>query len=193
MTQAHDYSAFDDQPASSDKLAQLQQLAKDHRAAQLEVIKCETALLAADKKLRDYAENLIPSAMEDLSLKSFTTDTGIVISIKEQINASIPDELKPRAFIWLRENNHGALIKHEIKMDFSMGEDEKAVDLMKRLTDEGYAPEEKESVHASTLKAFVTEMLTKGEDLPDAISVHRRNVADMKIPGVANVARIFKK
>lgn len=180
--QTYDYGDDTETPASSDKLAQLNKLAVGQNEARIAVAAAEADLAAKQKTLRDYEENLIPSIMSDLKLKDFTTLDGMKIVIEDKIRASITDELKPRAFIWLRENGHAALIKHKLEVDFSMGEDALATEWFQKMEGAGLNPEEKESVHPSTLVSFVREMLTEGKDIPDSINVFRQDVAKVTLP-----------
>lgn len=183
--QTFDYGEDDSAPASSDKLGQLNKLAVDHRDAEIAVAEAEATLKAKQKTLRDYEENLIPSIMAELQLKNFTTKDGMVVDIENRVRASIPEDMRPRAHIWLRENGHAALIKHKLEVDFSMGEDELAAEWLKKLQDAGLDPDEKESVHTSTLVSFVKECLTKGINLPDEFVIFQQNVAKVTLPKVS--------
>jgi hypothetical protein len=82
-------------------------------------------------------------------------------------NAKIPDEKRQDAFQWLEEQGHGDLVKSVINIIFGMQEHEKRLAVMKLLSDNGIEFYNNESVHASTLKAFVKREIQAGHIVPD--------------------------
>jgi hypothetical protein len=78
---------------------------------------------------------------------------------------------REKFYKWLRENNFGSLIRTEVVAQFGMGEDKKAVALTLSLLKRKYDVIQKQSVHPSTLKAFVKEQLEKehGITLPSVL------------------------
>ena len=67
------------------------------------------------------------------------------------------------AHAWLRQQGHGDIIKNQVSVSFGKGEDETALETMTLLEQEGLFPAQKESVHPSTLKAFVRERIESGD------------------------------
>ena len=69
----------------------------------------------------------------------------------------------------MREHNYGDLIKREIKTNFGKGEDERANEVVKKLTELGIQVTDKASVHHSTLNGFAREQFEAGKPLPTEI------------------------
>lgn len=180
-----EYLAMDLDADIEDRSAKLIEMAHEQIAAESQVAKCETVLEDAKKKLQQIAETNIPELMQELTLDEFKLNNGLVIEVDEKIQASIPAATKNKSFDWLRENNHGKLLKHVISFSFSKGEDDKAEQLKKLVGDdeEDFEYDDNTTVHASTLKSFVKEKLKKGEELPaDLFSVHRQRVSKITTP-----------
>lgn len=170
-------------PEAAVSLAELQKLAELQAEAEAKVKRIEAELSAAQKVLSDLAERQVPELMDSIGIEEFTTRTGLKISIKEVIRASIPKANEVRAFAWLRANGSGALIKRNIVASFGMGEDDQAdhlLDIMQEEHIEGVS--DKQSVHPSTLSSFVTKRLEAGEELPiELFGVHRQRFAQVKL------------
>lgn len=147
-------------------LSQLQHLAEQQAAAEKELADAEALVTKAKEKLNNISERLLPEAMERCGLSEFTSATGLKIRIKEDIRASIPKAREALAHQWLRDNGFGSLIKRVVSISFGRGEDEKADDLHKLLEERALEADDKTSVHVMTLKAFVTEQLEQGKDIP---------------------------
>jgi hypothetical protein len=140
----------------------------------------EAELKEAKEIYRQITENDIPEAMEALGLTEFSLKDGRTIRLEQRVHASIPKGRESVAFKWLRDNNYDSIIKREINFRFGKGDDGVAsqlVDLIKQAL--SVVPDhDKESVHHSTLKAFVRELLEDGVQLPEeAFGILRRTVA----------------
>lgn len=121
------------------------------------------------KKLRKVQEEDLPNAMAEAGVLEFALSTGEKITVKPDIYPTIPKPKTLLAYNWLREHGHGSIIKNNVTVQFGKGEDDKATYLLNQLTDGGYRPVQKESVHPGTLKSFVKEQMADPEtpDLPD--------------------------
>jgi hypothetical protein len=144
------------------KLSAISEAAAALIIAQSEVAQIEESLKAAKERVRNIEEGTLPEAMGALGMKDFTLANGDKISVREIVAAQISDANQPSAFAWLREHGKDSLIKRVIALSFGKGEDKIADALLEKLTEE--FPDtpvvNKESVHAATLKSFVTERLT---------------------------------
>jgi hypothetical protein len=176
---SHDYSEYA-KPQSEDALARLSRLADQQLEAQRDLATAEADVKRAKKALADVAEVAIPELMEELGIEDFTTTSGVKISVKEKVRASIIAAQKAAAFRWLRENGHEALIKRKIEVQFGMGEDAQAQEALAALGD--LPVKDDSSVHAQTLAKFVRELLAEGKDVPEEMfSVHKQRVSNIKI------------
>lgn len=138
-----------------------QQLALENRVAEL-----EEELKRTKRDLDTVSGEVLPAALQEFGLTELTMSDGSKVSVQSVISASISKERQSDAHDWLRENGHGDLIKNTVSLTFGRGEDEKARDLVRELAAEGFDPEQKESVHPSTLKAFVKEQVERGSGIP---------------------------
>jgi vesicle coat complex subunit len=121
----------------------------------------------------------IPALMEEMGQTKGTWN-GVEVKLVQKIDARITEANKEAAFAWLRNNGHDGIIKNDVTMSFSKGEDNLAGDVIGLLRDKGFDPVQKTSVHASTLKSFIKDGLEKGISLDlDLLGGYVRNVASI--------------
>lgn len=178
-----DYSEYNE-PTSTDKLAELSALATKLAEAETVVVTKERELAAAQEVVREMSEKTIPEAMDALEMSTFTTRGGLSISIKEAIRASIKDEVKDRAIIWLDDHGYGALVKRKFTVAFGRDEekwaDKFARDLAQRKRQ--LKVDQDKSVHPKTLASFVKEQLEAGAEVPlDLFGVFRQRYAKIEV------------
>lgn len=162
----------------SDTMERLSTLAHDQLAAEAKVEQAELALKQAKEALRAISEDVIPSVMEELGLEDFTTNDGLKIAVPEQIRASITKANEGAAFLWLRDNGHGALIKDMFEV-LAANEDE--ANRIRETVAAFSNSREKPTVHPQTLGKFVREAMEEGIILPDSISVFRQRIAKVVV------------
>lgn len=180
MTADFDYSEYDetvaDPGAGDNSLSALRFWARAQKDAELEVARLTTELSVANERLREISEEKLPELMDELGIPSFSTTDGMKITVREVIRASLgrTDEEKARAIKWLEDNGHGAIVKRTVEIPFMRDQETQAMELRKDLKEKGYPVSFDRRVENSTLRAFVTECLEAGEDIPlDIIKVHR--------------------
>ena len=130
------------------------------------VAELEAELKAKKEELRLTAEQELPDAMQAAGLTQITLSTGEKISVNEFYNAHISKANQEKAYEWLVSNGHEGLIKNEVLMKFGRDESEVVEQTVSALQSRGLSPEVRQSVHPSTLKAFVKEQFTSGNDIP---------------------------
>ena len=135
-------------------------LAKKQLQLARQVATLEEDLKAKKEELRLTSEQELPDAMQSAGLNQIVLSTGEKISINEFYNAHISKANQEVAYQWLVENGHEGLIKNEVLLKFGR-EESTVVDETR-----GLSPEVRQSVHPSTLKAFVKEQFTSGNDIP---------------------------
>lgn len=138
-------------------------------------------LKAEHKKI---SQELIPTAMSEVGMVQFTLSTGVTIKVDPAVYTSITKKNEPEAYKWLRETGNDDIIKNMISVRFGSGEDHLAEQLEAVLREEfGIAYDQKASVHAGTLKAFVREELAQGSDIPhDLFSIFEFKEAKLVKP-----------
>lgn len=183
-----DYSDYQDDPQEKlgdNSLARLQGLAQEQVDCEARVAALEQQLEEAKTALNDVKLKRLPDLMDELEMTEFKTAGGVVISMAEEIRASIPKGREPEAHKWLEDNDNGGLIKRQVTIDFAKSEEAWAkkfmADCAKRKKPLNLAM--KKTVHASTLKAFVKGQLEEGVDIPqDVFGVFRQRFAKVKLP-----------
>lgn len=151
---------------SDSAIRQIANLAKLQQELEQSVLQIEEQLKKANEELRRVQEDLLPHAMLEAGMKSFTLDNGAKITIKDDIAVSIPKDKTYEAYGWLRHNGFGDIIKNTVAVDFGKEQDQDAKKLIDYCREQGFGATNKESVHSSTLKAFIKEQMAQGVDIP---------------------------
>jgi arginine deiminase len=129
------------------------------RAAQWERERVEGELKRINERIRRIETEELPGAMSELGLEKITLEGGDVVSVKDEVSASITESNRAAAHAWLRENALDSIIKRQLTISFGKGEDAAAAEcldtLMERFPDNEVV--DREAVHPGTLKAFVRE------------------------------------
>ncbi len=147
-------------------LSRVSELVRKQIALEKRVEDIEEELKAAKENLRQIAEQDLPNALHEMGMKEVKMEDGSVVSVSNFYNVSIPKDKTEEAFDWLRLNGHGDLVKNVVSATFGRAEDNRAKDLIGKLSDEGYAVAQKQWVEPMTLKAFAKEQVEQGSDIP---------------------------
>ena len=122
----------------------------------------------------------IPELLASMHLDKCTTSSGIEVTLKRDVKASLPGhervEARMGALRWLVDHGHGGVIKNVVTVDLDRGEDARADELVVELRSKGFEPIAKKDVHAQTLGALVRELMTAGTIVPKDLF----NLFDMK-------------
>ena len=132
----------------------------------MEVAELEASFKAKKEELRLTSEQELPDAMQAAGLTQITLSSGEKISINEFYNAHISKANQEKAYEWLVTNGHEGLIKNEVLLKFGREESVVVEETVSALQSRGLSPEVRQSVHPSTLKAFVKEQFISGNDIP---------------------------
>ena len=132
----------------------------------LQVSELEANLKAKKEELRLNSEQELPAAMQAAGLTQITLSTGEKISINEFYKAHISKANQEKAYEWLVSNGHEGLIKNEVLLKFGREETEVVNQTVSALQSRGLSPEVRQSIHPSTLRAFIKEQFTSGNDIP---------------------------
>ena len=126
----------------------------------------QKSLKEAEEEARRLSEEVIPTLMQQAGVSSIKLDNGTSVEVSPYYYAKISEDRKAEAFQWLRENNHGDLIKNNVSVSFGKGEDSNAVKLKSELEAKGLVVDQKQDVHWQTLRGFVKEQIEKNKTLP---------------------------
>lgn len=176
---------------SSRPKATLEEIQK--MGAELEVLRANAADLeshlgSVNKQIARIEEGALPEALLSLGLRDFALTSGARVILSENISCSAAGENREDALSWLRENNHGDLIKNEIRVSFGRDEDAYALKVLSKLAEmRGNkdivcgAIEQTQKVEPQTLKAFIKGLLAEGTPFPaDTFKVRQFNVVKFK-------------
>lgn len=162
-------------------LTELKALAQTLLDFDADVKEVESQLKVKKEKARVLRETTIPNVMDEMELSSITLNTGQKLTISQEVYAKIPADKKKEAHDWLNSNGFGGLIKTTVKATYGKGERKDAVTLTKELHKRGLDVAFDESVHASTLKAFLKEQIRDGNPCPlDIFGARPVSVAKIK-------------
>ena len=163
-------------------------LVKQEEKLRKEALKYSEKLTEVNRSLTKLIELDIPGLMDEVDLKLLKLKSGVTVEIKTDVYVSISGPNKKKAFAWLKKNNFDGIIKNLIVVEMGKGMTKETERIMKALdkttSKMEVFPEQKESVHAATLKAFVKERITESKKFPRSIfGVHEKNVAKIKKGG----------
>ncbi len=150
---------------SNEGLSGVQKLANDIVAAQTRVENLEGDLKAAKQTLLKLTDEDLPSQMAEIGLTNFTLADGSKVDIKETYGARIKKDNEEKAFDWLRSHGEGDIIKNTVTVRFGKEKDNEALALVDELRNKQWEPEQKQEVHAGTLKAWVKGRIEEGKEL----------------------------
>tara|TARA_Y100000114_G_scaffold155927_1_gene181403 strand:+ start:1679 stop:2236 length:558 start_codon:yes stop_codon:yes gene_type:complete len=108
----------------------------------------------------------IPDLMAELKLKTCKLEDGSEVSVGNKYFASMKADKKPECINWLRNNGMGDIVKNEITVRFGRNEDDKARQYIDLARGQKYEPEQKVSVHASTLRLTLEDFQSRGGKIP---------------------------
>jgi len=156
----------EDRTYSADQLTELAALAQAQVRLEDEIAEVEERL-GGLTRARDRLSTIdIPNKMDEIGVQDFMLKTGERITIKRTTMAAIAKVNLDAAVEWLRCNGAGDLIKNIVSIQFGKGEDDRARDLVEKLSLQELWPDQKISVHPQTLSAYVREQLEKGNQIP---------------------------
>ncbi|WP_321471055.1 hypothetical protein [uncultured Paludibaculum sp.] len=151
------------------------------------VKRTEGVLELRKAQLARVAERELPDAIAATGLSEFRLEDGSRVTVVDEYYANIPSAdsedakllvRRQQCFTWMRDNNHADLIKQQLRLTFSRGEDDAAKRVMNGLDKAGIPYTNAEGIHASTLKAFVREQMEAGTGFPaDTFGVCKKRIA----------------
>jgi hypothetical protein len=175
-----DFSGVDTGPPREDHLQMLVTMAQTLREKINAVADAQAELDRLTVDLNQFQLGVLPEAMELAGVATYTLSDGTVLTVRPDVKANISIENRPFAHEWLRLHGHGGVIKEAFNVDVRTLTEEQRTWLRSAITEFGVIPESIESIHASTLKSLVKELLEEGTALPPSISVFQFKKAELK-------------
>lgn len=135
-----------------------------------EIEEDEDALKTKRAELHRVRTSDLPDAMAEIGLSEFKLADGSAVTVGPFVSASVsyenPDRAK--ALSWIVEQGDGAIIKHTVAVPFDRDSDADVARLKALLREHGFDERiaETETVHASTLKAYIKDKVAQGVAVP---------------------------
>ena len=146
-----------------------------------EVLDIEERLKKARKDAMFLSEETIPNLMQEAGVTQLILSNGTSVTVSPFYGARISNDRKEEAFQWLRANNFADLIRNNVGVSFTAGDDAKAQQVLELLKKEGHRPVQKQEVNAMQLKQWAREQIEKGVIVPvDLFSVYVTNRTKLK-------------
>lgn len=169
MQELPDYGEHTAKPKDGEDFSRrLNALVEEARQYEMEVIDAEQKLKDAKSRLRSVVEDALPSMMQDAGMSTFTTlDGQLVLTLKEDIQNSVPADRRNEAWDWLEKHGHGDIIKRNVVAAFGINDSEiaeKCASLIQQTFGRSAAVDRK--VEPSTLKALLRDYIEKGKSIP---------------------------
>ena len=136
------------------------------KSYQDEIADLEEKIKYKKEKADKISSEIIPNMLAEQGLSSLKLADGSSVDVAKAYFCTVKKDEIESAHNWLRENGLGDIIKNEVSISFGKGEDDKAEHMFSLAEQEGYDPEQKQSVPSSTLKALFRERIEAGLDMP---------------------------
>lgn len=150
----------------TDEVKEISEACKKLTSQNEKVEELEKQKKEAEEEQRRLSEEVIPTLMQQAGVSAITLDDGTSVQVSPYYYAKISEANKDDCFKWLRDNNHGDLIKNNLSVSFGKGEDANAVNLKSSLEKQGHVVDQKQDVHWQTLRGFVKEQIEKNKTIP---------------------------
>lgn len=147
-------------------LANIAAMAKRYIDLEDTILKLEQELALKKADLKTLREGSLPLALTEVGMTSFKMNGGISVILKTGHVASISEANRPAAHAWLEKSGNGAIIKHQITIQFGKGEEAWAKKFLRDLSQRKrpLKYERKDTVHPQTLGAFVREKIASARE-----------------------------
>lgn len=181
-----DYSD-DSPPPDEDSMRRLTRLVLEMGQLEMREHDLTQELESVQKQLKSYQENLVPSLMAEIGIKTLETKSGIVVELRDEVRASFPkdEEKRQRAFAYLEQTGDDGLIKREFSVRYGRDSIAWAKQFAQWLEETGVKEhatvEEDWSINHQTLLAYLRRQLRDGADVPlDAFGSFVQSFAKIK-------------
>jgi len=170
MAQVDTIPDYSEVESSSPKTSELEEIGKLIELANVyneEIEELEEKLKEAKAKHRRLIEGDIPEIMNKVKMKKFTTTDGYEVTLKPVVRSNLSEAKKPKAFEWLKENGHEAMIKKMLIISIAPGQEKEMQKLLKMKSMQKFADRKMEGkVNTNSLNAFIKREKEKDAKFP---------------------------
>jgi hypothetical protein len=149
----------------------VKQKARELRDLHLQKVDLENQLAELGKRIQTVERDDLPDLFSQVGISRVDVEAdgnhpAFVAERKTIYTAKIPEEKRLEALQWFETQGHGDLVKSVIDITLGMHEHTRKLAIMKLLSDHGIEYYTSESVHSSTLRAFVKREIQAGHIVP---------------------------
>jgi hypothetical protein len=162
MDEAVEADKFD--TVSTEGASRLSNLIRESMDLDSKIADAEQYLKDLKYKKRKVNEEDIPALMQEMGMDSITVD-GNKVALRQFVHARITEDKREEAFAWIRSVGEGDIIKNDVTVSFSSGQDNLAGAVVDDLRNQGLDPAQKTHVHPQTLKAWVKGRIESGKEI----------------------------
>jgi len=162
MDEAVEANKFD--TVSTEGASRLSNLIRESLDLNSKIADAEQHLKDLKYKKRKVNEEDIPALMQEMGMDSITVD-GNKVALRQFVHARITEDKRDEAFAWIRSVGEGDIIKNDVTVSFSSGQDNLAGAVVDDLRNQGLDPAQKTHVHPQTLKAWVKGRIESGKEI----------------------------
>lgn len=189
------------EPAPSDKLDAIRELARDQVRLKRAVARAQEELDGLKASLNANKTDLLPKAMAKVDMRHFELANGFAVDVEEIISASIPNPDDYRKYktpeqkadararydagIGYMDEKAPSLVKTTFTVEFGRDEDAEVKAFLRSIEKRKKKLKWslKRGVHAQTLGKWAREELAAGREVDgDKIGLHRISVAEVVMP-----------
>ena len=147
----------------------------------------ESEIKVVENIIKNIVQEEIPDIMENNDLDKITLKNGVQIHLAKKVRATFPKEISKiqEAANWLEQSGNSGMLKRQVGVEFTKGDNEKVDRLMHYLSEDiqPLKTTEKTTVHPQTMSAFIREKLEEGENVPmELFNVYIQREAVVKEP-----------
>ena len=162
MDESVEANKFD--TVSTEGASRLSNLIRESMDLDSKIADAEQYLKDLKYKKRKVNEEDIPALMQEMGMDSITVD-GNKVALRQFVHARITEDKREEAFAWIRSVGEGDIIKNDVTVSFSSGQDNLAGAVVDDLRNQGLDPAQKTHVHPQTLKAWVKGRIESGKEI----------------------------
>ena len=155
--------------ASDEQIKTISAKCTELQETENEITDLEEQLKKKKKDALFLSEETIPNLMTEAGVSALDFADGTSVKITPFYGARISKDRQEEAFKWLRDNNHADLIRNNVGVSFTAGDDAKAQHVLELLIKANYRPVQKQEVNAMQLKQFVREQIEEGKTIPSEL------------------------
>lgn len=178
-----DNDQYIDETAPSDRnLKRIAVLGQEFIDWRAQVNQLTFALENATKQMNQIGTDLLPAAMKEVGLRSFTMSNGIKLETKPVLGCSLPKGNIDKAEKWLDENGHSGMVKFMCDVELPKGTKPLEIKALENfLLSYQFKYEMGKRIHPQTLLKWAREMEENNDVIPpDIFSVYHGFKTEVK-------------